>query len=412
MLPVECPVTRLRALSGVERLWIVGERLAPPFANQIVIEGAGPGLPSLARIQEAVASLEDRIPLLRSQRTGRGRSTEWTSGGSGPVVRSVDGGAWEGRSQRGAPFLLSPPGSSSSAPVEVLLVEATKPRIVFRTRHAAADGRGTLLLAEAVLGFLRGEEVAPCPAGPLTDFEIAEETGRSAEVSPVRDQQAVIAARPVHDGATAASLPAGEMSESMSWARVTLRPGLRSPMATLLSVLAARAERVIRLDVPVDMRRHRPGLRSTANLTGLLRVEVSPDDSIDEIRTEIRGRLERAEEADFVLSAARLCGVPLWLMTLVGRHSLRTSQKTGVFETSGTVSNLGRLEMSRFSYDEFTAERVFFIPPGSPGLPFFATLTGGPLGVELCAAVPEWLLAGEDLGEQLERLATELAELG
>jgi len=180
-------------------------------------------------------------------------------------------------------------------------------------------------------------------------------------------------------------------------------------MGVLLSILAGRLGRAIRVDVPVDMRRHEPGLRSTANLTGLLRVEVHPGDSPSVIQQRIRAQLAHSEEADFVLGVAGLRHVPLWLMTQVARRGLRKSQLTGLFETAGTVSNLGRLDPQRFSYDEFLCERVFFIPPGSPGLPFFATLTGSAAAVELVVAMPRWLVAEEDLGQIVRQLADELA---
>jgi hypothetical protein len=156
------------------------------------------------------------------------------------------------------------------------------------------------------------------------------------------------------------------------------------------------------------MRRHEPALQTTANLTGLLRLSIAPGDSPDVIRARISQQLERGEEADFVLGAAGLRDVPLWLMSAVARRGVRRSRASGLFGTSGTVSNLGRVDPRRFSSDEFTCERAFFIPPGSPGLPFFATLTGGPLAVELCVAVPRWLLGTQDLRTYVERLADEL----
>lgn len=194
----------------------------------------------------------------------------------------------------------------------------------------------------------------------------------------------------------------------MTWIRCTLPQAVRSPMTSLLSLLASRAGHPIRIDVPVDMRRHVPTLRSTANLTGLLRVEVRPGDSPSDVRRQVQERLARSEETDFVLGTAGLRHVPLWLMTGVARRSLRESQVSGLFETAGTVSNLGLLDPSRFSYDEFPCERVFFIPPGSPGLPLFATLTGGPAGVELVVAVPRWLLGDSDLGFEVRQMANEL----
>lgn len=406
MLPEERRRGRLRTLSPVERLWLVGERLAPPFANQIVLEGSARNLPSIERLKQALVALEPLFPLLRSRRVGFSGTTRWEVGGAGPTLRVVDGSGWDGHSDVGASFLEAPPGDLPHAPVELLVVEGAPIRLVLRTRHAASDGRGTQLLAEALFSHLRGELVAPCLAGPVTDLELARRSSRTPENRPPRDQVPALQLAPA-PGLSTASTDRASLS-GVTWARTSLPSTLRSPMGALLSLLAGRLGRTIRVDVPVDMRRNEPGLRSTANLTGLLRVEVQPGDSTGAIRERIRSQLERSEEADFVLGAAGLRHVPLWLMTRVARNSLRRSQATGLFETAGTVSNLGRLDAQRFSYDEFPCDRVFFIPPGSPGLPFFATLTGGAAAVELVVAMPRWLVGEDDLGRTVRQLADEL----
>lgn len=400
----------LRKLSGVERLWTVAERLAPPFANQIVFEATdGLGL-SLPRLQSVLDALEEHIPLLTSHRSGQVRRTRWFSGGPGPRVALVDGGDWDGRSDVGAPFLCGMPGDRKGPAVEVLLVTGSPARLIFRSRHAAADGRGTLLLAEAVFAHLRGEEVPHCAAGPETDFDVVQGLGRPPEKPPLRDQPALIGR--AGESEVEEFVRADNAEENLlCWHRVTLPAGLGNPLPSLLRFLADTAGKPIRIDLPVDLRRHREGLRSTANLTGILRLQVEPQSTETEIQRDIRERLRAAEEADFVLAAEALRGVPLWLMDWVARRGIQTSQETGLFETAGTVSNIGRIDLGRFSCDEFKTEACFFIPPGSPGLPFFATLAGGPQGIELCVAVPRWLLGGMPLGPAIRGLAEGVIEM-
>ena len=400
----------LRKLSGVERLWTVAERLAPPFANQIVFEAEdGFGL-SLPRLQSALDALEESVPLLTSYRSGQGRRTRWFSGGDAPRVALVDGEDWDGRSDAGAPFLREMPGDRKGPAVEVLLVTGSPTRLIFRSRHAAADGRGTLLLAEAVFAQLRGEQVPHCAAGSETDFDVVEGLGRQPEKPPLRDQSPLIGGfgESEVEEVVRADHVEGHL---LCWHRVTLPTGLGNPLPSLLRFLANTAAKPIRLDLPVDLRRHREGLRSTANLTGILRLQVEPQSTETEIQRDIRERLRAAEEADFVLAADALRGVPLWMMEWVARRGIRTSQATGLFETAGTVSNIGRIDLGRFSCDEFKTEVCFFIPPGSPGLPFFATLAGGPQGIELCVAVPRWLLGGMPLGPAIRSLAEGVIEM-
>ena len=412
-----------RPLSGVERLWLTAERIAPPFVNQAVFEAPWlSGARRLTRNQvvEAVAGLLPSVPMLGSCLRGVGPWARWSAERGAQTLRDsfsldtaeglvleVDGGGWTGASGVGAPWLRAALGEGRRPPVSLVIVRGEgRDYLILRTRHAASDGRGTLELAARVFAALRKEDTTALPMGPLTDFELASRLGRSAEAAPEADQPFVLASPSEPDPRFGAQEPGGEaaVQEPVVWARATATTTSGSPLRALIASLSAGSDRALRFDIPVDMRRHVPGLQSSANLTGLIRLEVAPGETTEAAMDRLGKLLDRGAEADFVLGAQRFRALPLWLLEAGGKQGLKRSKESGAFATAGTLSNLGRIEPERYACAEFPTERVYFIPPGSPGLPLFATLTGGPLGVELCLATPSWLLGQEDLSAAAERI--------
>ena len=389
-----------RRLSGVERLWLAADRISPPFVNQMVLEftdGSSGGSASHS-LEPALRKLAHAHPGASCRLKGWGGSSRWESGGALPEVRRVEAPEWDGTTGEGAPFLREPLDPRSGPVVELLCIGGRRRRWVLRTHHAATDGRGTLQMALDLFRILRGEEPEGAAAGPLTDFQLASESGRAAETPPQR------AFRPLFVGADG-----GE--NELCWARVSLPGGTRSPLPRLLSLLADQAGQPCCFDIPVDMRRHAVGA-SSANLTGLVRLAVDPGEEPAELKRRLSESVGRREEADFVLGAQRVVGLPVWFLAFVGRRAALASMRARCFETSGTISNLGRLDPALLSCEGLDCERVFFIPPGNQGLPLFMTLTGGPAGVELCATVPRWLITPQELQGRLADLGAALAGMG
>jgi len=383
-----------RAVSGLEWLWLAAGRITPPFANQLVIEGRGEGLSpgDVARAAATVAAVQPGCRV-------RLRGQLWSADGPVPRVRPGDGSAWDGRSPDGAPFLADPlPPESLTC--EVLVVRGDPWRLVVRTHHAAMDGQGTLLLAEGIFAALRGEPPAAAEAGPTTDAGLAAAAGRAAERPPPIDCPAPVRGT------------CGGASGGTTWRRRRVEGRPRGMLGRLAVEVARAAGEPCRVDVPVDLRRLRPDLRSSANLTGLLRVPVSPTDSVAAVGDRVRRGIESGEAVDFVLAASSLRRVPLGLLAAGGRSKMARQLTLARYSASATLSNLGRLDLARFSAPGFAASSTFFIPPGSPGLPLFVACNGDDEGVELCATMPVALASHGRIEELLERLATSITGPG
>lgn len=374
-----------RPLYGLERVWLVADRLWPPFVIDLVVEGTGDLDP--ARWQAALNAVLPAWPGARARLRGILGWTRWVADGAPPIVTEVDGGAWEARSP--APFAPTRLDPHVGPIVELVLVSGTTPRIILRTHHAAFDGRATWALAEDLGAALRGEPIRGAAFADLSDVALIGD-GPSA-VEPPADAVAPT-------GACTSQL------EASTWTRVTLPPLQKRVLRRVLGALAASSEPGrLRVSLPVDLRRHHDGLRASANLTGFVRVDARQD-PIAALEAALHARIE----SEIVRTAHALRSVPLAVMESAGRNAGLTTLRTGLAATSATLTNLGHLDASVFDGAGFRGASVFVIPPTNPGTPLFLTLTGHPGGIELCGGMPVGFASGGRLEALLAAMALHL----
>ncbi|MDY0060214.1 MAG: hypothetical protein RBU45_10420 [Myxococcota bacterium] len=400
-----------RPLSTLERTWLVADRVAPPFVNQLVLEGEGWPVPA-AGWPRLLLELARAVPGCRLRLRGALGGCRWVADGPLPAVQEVDGSCWDGQGPAGAPWLRAPLSPEQGPTCELLLVrpgapptapasargagsKPPVPRLVLRTHHAVTDGQGTLLLARALFALLRQEQPEPATAGLPTDEGLATMAPLPAASWQPPPEQSV---SPV--GPATPDLAAG-----LRWARQSV-PGRFSALLPQVLLLLARhagagPDRPVLVSVPVDLRPHRPGLHSTANLTGFHHVPLHELVTAPDPRAAIQGALaaQRAAGAElahlrFLASQPGLRWTPLGVLAAGASRLARQALARDRFGASAAVSNLGRLDLTPLQGGGFVARRAFFIPPGNPAVPLFLTLTGGPAGLELCGTMPD-SLAGE-----------------
>ena len=367
---------RLRRVSGLERIWLAADRISPPFVNQLVLEGRGHL--STAALQAAVHEAAEANPGLRAGVEGIVGAGWWTDC-STVSVHQVDGTAWGGMDGQGASFLerrLSARGPTA----EVLLVDGDVPRVVIRTHHAIADGRGTWAFAEDVFSCLRGEPAVGAEAS-TRDIDIARRLGGQRESEPPPDRASPLG-------------PCETPGLGTHWERVRLEVPPRPVLPRLLFALrAAAASNHLRLGVSVDLRRHASDLRTTSNLTGIVRLELDNLESWQCIDEALRAALAEQRELGIVAASEPLRWLPLaWMERIGRRHALR-SQATNQWPVSMTVSNLGRQPVERLCAPTWDTRHAWWIPPGSPGQPLFVAVSGDASGIDLVATCPSPLRA-------------------
>jgi amino acid adenylation domain-containing protein len=359
-----------REPSPVEWIYAACQDWAPPLAIQVCVEGVGPL--TCDALQEAVDRAAPACPGASLQwRAGR-----WVAGDVAPTVHDLS-------DEPGAVGALATFEALCAHPrvqrplrtpcAEVLLWRGTETRLLFRVAHAAMDGQGCLQWVRQVFACLRGEAPTPHPDA-TTDWEVFQAQGRGRH-----------AARPF---SAPASLPVkGAFLAPPVVRRLSLPPGQPALVAKLAARLAQAAGRPwLRLMVPIDLRRHRPALRSCANLALPIFLDVAQG----EPWLAIQGRLLRAMQANEELDAyatpglrrlpAAVVGGLLWARGLA-------SHATGRYLASALVSHVGKVPLSDLGAPAFEARRVCSLPVHTPFVPLSFVVLESDAGTEVtCSA--------------------------
>ncbi|MFH1463395.1 MAG: hypothetical protein ABIO70_03315 [Pseudomonadota bacterium] len=391
----------MRRLSGLERVWLAARVVGPPYCNQLVLEGQGwPQAPG--GWDDLLTRLVAAQPGCRVHLRGMLWNTRWEASGPLPTVRELDGSGWDGLGPEGAPFLAAPMDPRRGPALEILLLRGQPTRVVLRTLAAAADGAGLLMMARGLFDCLRGDEPLPATEGPEQDEILARSLGVQPEPPPPQD-------------AAALTGPADPGQQGCTWRRIRVPPF--PAFVTSLALGLARAAEVpagavLRMEVPVDLRRYAPALQSTASLTGWMRLPVhlhlGAEEPVASLRYALQDALRRKAAAATSLGLGFARATPLWLLSWLGRRLAAKSLREGRFGSSAVLSHAGRLDLGEFSGGGFQAQRAWFVPAGSPGQPAFVTTTIGPEGVELAVAMPNALASGGRLEALLDRLRRDL----
>jgi hypothetical protein len=380
-----------RPVSTVERIWLGIDSVTPPYVIQAVMEGHG-GV-DFDHLRMAVAKASQANPGSRLILRGALKGTYWLDSGISPRVRRVAGQAWDGYSSDNAPFLSDHlPGNGPTC--EVLLVEGPTPRLVFRASHAVMDGRGLYTWAEDVFRVLRGQE----PIGTSSTLTEAGIMSKITDKTRMAPTNACIAptgsSRPSRPGAT--------------WRRLSFEGSFPNLLGKVGWALAQSAwqfrDGSVGLMIPVDLRSRQPGLRSTGNLSIALYVDVTKDSTPASIAHEVKNQLDQKYDCMSFEGGTYIDYIPIKILGLSIQSRVKKSHRKGLYGTSAMISNLGRIDISKYCGGGFYTESTFGLPVPWNGFPVFIVLTGTKDRVDMIFSVPN-TLATEN---RLERLLTDI----
>lgn len=376
-----------------ERTFVALNLLCPPLVIQHVFDGEG--RLDREQWQRAVAVASEANPGTRLILKGHLGWSRWVDSGTALRVREVDGSSWNGLGPDNATFLQEPLPYREGPTCEVVLIQGPVPRVIFRSHHAVCDGRGTLFWAEDVFRALRGESVIGSTSS-VTDMEICK-SFQNHYRTPFPAEHVAPTGRPNSNDTGA------------TWRRCSLKgkiPNLLARCARLAAEEAWRqSEGIVRFGIPVDLRHRRPGLRSTANLSFALYTEVKKDTTPDDIARDIAMQIGRGDECRLTKGDERLENIPLCMMKRMAVRIIHNRHRRGLYSLSGILSNLGRVDLNRFSGGGFTARAFWNAPPAVEYYPFFLVMTGYEGCSDLSLSMPK-VLAGEGrIEDTLRRIA-------
>jgi hypothetical protein len=369
--------------------------LDPSRIITMVLEGEGVLAPR--QLEGALRLVIAANPGVRLRLQGTRHRARWTGDKAiPPSLRVIENCAWDGRSHCDMEAIEETPLTLNPGPgAELLVVTGAVTRIILRVHHALMDGTGILHFFEELFRALRcepllGTNVCVSDAELMRAFR---STGlRTKGINPI----------PLTGGAQGTAF--GDV-----WQRLTLPARARSNVMGRIAETAARyawsfRKDPVRIAVPVDLRRHVPGLKSTMNYASVVYVDLAFGETAQDFRRKLHKRLDENGEVAHLGILESVRHLPLtWLDRLTGRTPENYLRRK-LIETI-LVSNLGTIDVSALSCAHFRATN-YYCPPVM-GNSFITISTCGD-HLNLLVGMPVVYASAGRLEKFMERLRDEL----
>jgi hypothetical protein len=348
----------VRRVSPIERYGLVLNEVYH-YRVDGVVEGTGRVDP--AELQSAVDRAAAANPAIRVRLHGMLGFSRWVDSGIAPVVRLMPPSSWDGAREEDAPFLLEKMQPLRGQPVaDVLVVPCTdgKIRLVFRTLHAAIDGRGLMHWMAEVFRALRGENLLGS-ASRLLDLDVQKE---HAGLIKAGSLPAPVKCIPV-----VAPSETGQDSIHYIWRRVVLSRNVSQLLpktAVFLANWARRhAEGEVGFTIPIDYRGLRTQEMGLGNLTGYVRLSVPVDATPRAAIQQLNAKVRAYEDCRERPGIRKIYWKPIKVMVRSLQPAIAKLLYTlnAALPTGGIVS-MGNLTLEAGSYPGFRAEMIFGIP--------------------------------------------------
>jgi hypothetical protein len=389
----------VRRVAPRERYWLVINEIYSCLTNG-VIEGVGHVDP--VALQRAVTLAAAANPGIRVRLRGFLGFARWVDSGAAPRVRLLSRSDWDGTSEQNAEFLLERMDALRGSPIaDVLIVPCSdgKIRLVFRTVHAAIDGRGVIHWMEEVVRAMRGESLRGSDSR-LIDLDIQEQYKAKVPDEPPEPPVSFI---PVLQ-------PASSRNHKLAyvWRRLTLD----RPVSQLLPKMAVFLAEWARLQqtgpvgftIPIDYRGLRTDELGVGNLTGYLRLSVPEMATPRVFMQELTHKIRHFADCRGTPGMSKLYWFPIRRMVraLVPKIDALLYTTSPVLPSGGIVS-MGNQTAEAASFPGFQATYSFGLPAAIGKLNI--VFVNYPASVTIVFAAP----SGYNDEGQLDALVTAVA---
>jgi hypothetical protein len=322
-------------------------------------------------------------PGARLRMVGRLWWARWRSDGPPPLLRILDHCNWDLRSSRGAEFIDAVPLSLRQGPAIELVVshhDDGSTLVALRCHHAVTDGIGNMHLLEELFRALRGEALLGSNAG-FSDTDLMLSVGGKVIKTP-QLQINWLTGDPQGD------------EQGDEWRRISLGPPGKNLLARTAAAMAEFHHRHSELPalfaVPVNLRRHVPGIRAMTNFSNMLRVPLYRGDGPEQFTQRLKEMLALRMETAYarVLDLFKLLPFS-WIDRMLSRTA-RNYRSKKALETA-VISNLGRWDSAVLSCPGFSTECIFLKPLGGS---VFSTLICVDDRLEMTLNLPKVLAGG------------------
>lgn len=335
-------VTYRRPVSGIERGYLSSAARGAHPTIHLLLEGEG--TLDAAALRQAVEHACTANPGLAVTRHGR-----WWLGG-GPCPSFIE--HVEPLADPNAVDAFHSDLDVVRGPVaELHLFDGPSPALVLRASHAVADGRGLEHWLADVFRLLRHEAPLGAPDTAIDRHFVqrSDATCRARRTSDASVRGVSPLAAPLFGNAGT--------GDHIVWIRRTLptsAAGMSARIATAVADLAGQESTVI---VPVDLRRHDPTMRSTANLSAQLPMRVAPGEGWQCVHGRLLRLLATRAELDTLRGDFRITNP--FAATLA---QARSFGRDGRRPCAAIISDHGAVDLTPYTTPGFTPTRLSTLP--------------------------------------------------
>lgn len=348
----------VRRVSALERYSLVLNQLYRYHVDGIL---EGRGEVDSEALQDAIDLAAQANPAIRVRLRGALAWSRWVDSGKSPRVRVMSLSDWNGCSELNAPFLQERLEIMRGGPVaDVLLVPCTDgmTRIVFRTAHAAIDGRGFMHWVAEVCRAMRGEPLQGS-SSTLTDLDIQRQYAGQIPEEPAAPPSNCIPVIPPS--------PGPHESLSYLWRKVVLNGNvsqlLPKAAAFFAGIARTREQGEVGFTIPVDYRGLRTDEMGIGNLTGYLRLTVPENARPRELMQQLITRIRAKADCRQFPGVKVLLWLPVWYMLRQLKPKVDAILHTvsPALPTGGLVS-MGQADPMQYCFPGFQARHLYGIP--------------------------------------------------
>lgn len=366
--------------------------------SQSVIEGKG--VIDDAELQRAVSVVAKALPACQFVLTGTARARHWKAAGPLPEVRTIHRD-WDGHYREDLDFLERTFDLCRGPVAEVVQIVSSKTFLVFRIHHAVMDGMGMSEFVRAFFRALRHEALENFYS-TYTLENLVETKIRQTQSQPLKRAVTPLGNR---------HLPSGRRPRQREWRRIKVKINDKMALPVLAVVLAKLAREVecgpIRFSLPINLRRHVPHEKTSANLVGIIKVDVDENETarsfVKKTNAMLREELDLPSERE-IKGHNFFKTLPLPLLRLIGKMLLFLVFRSKFFNTSGTLSSLGKIPLDQLSCDSFEAQTFFAISISPTGSPLFAAICSSGSEAEITLSATKQMAAEDKLLKLAERV--------
>jgi len=350
-----------RPITPTERLYFSTREVTPPFIMQFVVPGEGTLDPAL--LQRAVDTASAANPGSRLVADG----DRWVDSGVAAAVRVVPGRTLDYSALEHDAELNTPLGPTAAHTTEVLLLTGDPVTVVFRAFHGVMDGMGLRHWVDDIFRALRGEPPVGAP-DPIADAELVDRIGAPGKPTLVVPRFRAATGRGKQD----------RTAPRWLLRHRTVEANGRAVVARTCAILAEQTRGPSRFMIPVDLRRHDPALRSTANLALPLFLDVAPGSGWEAVTAQMREGLGANRELN-QMDNGGLSRYPKPMVRGVLRASNWLGARAGRNMVSATVSHVGAVDTAALATPTWRPTTMRVLPPHSGSMPLlFGILAVGP----------------------------------